>query len=77
MTLPTPDELRETLATMLAGAAGGNAAHWRKVIGPVTKRSLMESIQTNWTVEPGGSDVEREAVARAVEIARDAYPYVG
>lgn len=77
MALPTPEELRTILATVLAGAAGGSEEHWREVIGPVTQRSLMKSIQTNWTVAPNATDEELETVERAVEIVRGAYPYVG
>lgn len=74
---PTPEELREMLVTMLAGAAGGSEDRWRQVVGSVAKRSLMQSIQTNWSIEPRGSNDELEVVERAVEIVRSAYPYAG
>jgi hypothetical protein len=72
----TPDELRDLLATALAGAAGGESASWREKIGPVEKRSLLYDIRSNWRVSPLGTASELEAMRKAVDIVRAAHPYV-
>lgn len=74
--VPTPAELRETLVTMLVGAAGGTGAQWRKAVGEVEKLPTWANVRSNWRVTPKGSAAEVDAIGKAVEIARAAHPYV-
>lgn len=72
----TPDELRDLLATILAGAAGGDATAWLKLIGPVTRVHLAVSPATNWALSPTGTPAKRKVVAQAIGIVRAEHPYV-
>lgn len=76
MALHTPDELRDLLALVLAGAAGGEETHWREIIGPVEKLPLATNVLSNWRVSPVGTKAERETIDHAVEIVRGEHPYV-
>jgi hypothetical protein len=75
--LLTPAQLRDLMADLLEGAAGGDASDWRAAIGPVEKHPLWSHTRCNWTVEPKGRRSQREAIERAADIVRDAHPYVG
>lgn len=72
----TPNELRDLLATLLAGAAGGEEATWREKVGPVEKRPILENIASNWRVEPSGTGADVTAVGKAVEVVRAVHSYV-
>lgn len=72
----TPDQLGDLMAELLAGAAGQSAEHWRDAIGPVEQHPLWSHTRCNWTVQPRGRKRDREAVERAVQVVREAYPYV-
>ena len=72
----TPGEMRDFLATLLEGAAGGTRDRWFSAIGPVEKLPTHLNLRSNWAVHPKGKKLEREAVERAVEIARREHPYV-
>ena len=76
MAVHTPDELRDLLATVITGVAGGSVADWRQAIGPVTKLPIATHARSNWRVSPQGSDTEMGVIRRAVEIIRAAHPYV-
>jgi hypothetical protein len=74
--VPTAAELRDALAEMLAGAAGGAVEIWRKAIGEVEMLSLAFDPRSNWRVTPTGTKAQQAAIASAVEIVREAHPYV-
>lgn len=75
--LLTPDGLRDLLATLLEGAAGGTHEHWSEAIGPVEQLTpLYMHVRGNWRVHPKGSDAELDAIAKAVELVRTQHPYV-
>lgn len=73
---PTTDEIRMLLAHLLAGAAGEDEAHWLKLIGPVTALPIIEAPRSNWRIEPKGKPYEVDAIEKAAEVVRLAYPYV-
>lgn len=72
----TPDELRALIATLLAGAAGGTEAAWARAIGPVVKLPIHSNVQSNWSIEPSGTDDELVAIGKAVELVRAQHRYV-
>lgn len=72
----TPDQLRDLLATLLEGAAGGARADWLRTIGQVEKLPTHLNLHCNWAVHPSGSSAEREAVRAAVNVVRSEHPYV-
>ena len=76
MLVHTPDELRDLLATVITGVAGGSDSDWRRAIGPVTKLPIATNARCNWRVAPHGSAAELGVIRRAVEIVRAAHPYV-
>jgi alpha-D-ribose 1-methylphosphonate 5-triphosphate synthase subunit PhnH len=73
---PTADELAQTMATVIAGVAGGTTGKWRRVIGPVEQLPTWCNIHCNWRVTARGSDAERAVVEQAVAIVRAAHPYI-
>jgi hypothetical protein len=73
--VPTPDELRDLLATLLEGAAGGTHDSWLRAIGPVENLPTHKNIHCNWRVHPKGTPAQRAAIERAVEIVREEHPY--
>lgn len=72
----TPDDLRDLLATLLEGAAGGTHEAWADAIGPVEKLPTHLNMHCNWTVYPAGTAQEMRAIDRAVDIVRAEHPYV-
>lgn len=74
--IPTPAQLRDLLVTLLEGAAGGSAAHWRNAIGDIEAKPLWSHIRSNWEIHPRGRKADVEAIEKAAEIVRDAHPYV-
>jgi hypothetical protein len=77
VTVPTPDELRETLVQILVGAVGGEEARWREAVGEVEKLSLAFNIKSNWAIHPTGTAGELAAIDKAAEVVRAAHPCVG
>lgn len=75
-TVLTPDELRDLLATLLEGAAGGTRESWLQAVGQVEKLPTHANVRCNWAVHPKGTAAQRKAIARAVEIVREEHPYV-
>uniref|UniRef100_UPI0035C9F4E4 hypothetical protein n=1 Tax=uncultured Sphingomonas sp. TaxID=158754 RepID=UPI0035C9F4E4 len=75
-TVPTAAELRDTLAHILAGAAGGTEEEWRAAIGEIEKLPTWANIRSNWAVHPTGSAKQLAAIEKAVEVVRAAQPYV-
>lgn len=73
---PTNDELVDLLATVIAGAAGGTKARWRRAIGPVEQLPTWCNIHCNWRVSPCGTGEERAVVEQAVAIVRAEHPYI-
>jgi hypothetical protein len=55
----TPNELRELILQIIVGAAGGEEAQWRKVLGDVEKLPIATHAQSNWAVHPKGSKARR------------------
>lgn len=76
VTNPTRDELNALLLTMIVGVAGGTKKHWSAVVGPVLWLPNIDNVHSNWEVLPDGTEHERSVFARAVEVLREAYPYV-
>jgi hypothetical protein len=72
----TTDDIGQTLATILAGAAGHDEAYWLDRIGPVEKRPSIENIHSNWRLTPRAKGADLTAIASAVEIVRLHHPYV-
>lgn len=72
----TTDDIRHLLAHLLAGAVGKNEAHWLKLIGPVTALPIIDAPRSNWRIEPRGTPAEVQAIEKAVEVVREAHPYV-
>lgn len=72
----TPDQLRDLLATLLEGAAGGERDAWLRAIGPIEKLPTHLNLHCNWSVNPSGSTGERDAIAEAVRLVRAEHPYV-
>jgi hypothetical protein len=73
---PTGIELRDLIAHLLAGVAGGTEARWRKLIGDVEALPIVFHPRSNWRVDPTGDAGEREAIEKAVAVVREAHPYV-
>lgn len=72
----TPNQMRDLLADLLQGAAGGERDHWLDAIGPVEQLPTHLNVRGNWRVHPKGEKSEIEAIERAVEIVRQEHPYV-
>jgi hypothetical protein len=75
--IPTEQELRQILATILAGATGKAEAYWNKRLGVIAPVALSLSPATNWRVALAGAwpDDER-AINQAVALVRGEHPYV-
>ena len=69
-------ELRDLLAHLLSGTAGGSEAHWRQLVGEVEVLPIALHPRCNWRVSPAGTDGEQRAIEAAVEVVREAHPYV-
>ena len=69
-------ELRDLIAHLLAGVAGGSEAKWRKLVGDVEALPIVLHPRSNWRVAPNGTSSERAAIEKAVAIVCDAHPYV-
>jgi hypothetical protein len=76
MAVQSPEDLRNLLAKVIAGAAGGDEAHWRELIGVVTKLPLATNVLSNWSIAPTGKKAERAVIEQAAEIVRAEHPYV-
>lgn len=76
MAVHTPEELRDLLATVIAGAAGGDEGHWRELVGAVTKLPLATNVLSNWSIAPAGKKAERAVIEQAAAIVRAEHPYV-
>jgi uracil-DNA glycosylase len=74
--VPTPDELRDLLAMILAGAAGGDLRQWLEALGPVEKLPTHFNVRSNWAVHPRCPRSKRRAIDNAIAIVREAHPYV-
>lgn len=72
----TPDELRDLLATLLEGAAGGTRDEWLLAIGQIEKLPTHLNLQCNWRVHPKGRKAELAAIEHAVEVVRAEHPFV-
>lgn len=72
----TPDQMRDLLATLLEGAAGGAHDDWLRAIGPVEKLPTHLNLHSNWRVHPKGKKAELAAIEHAVELVRAEHPYV-
>ncbi len=73
---PSGPELRDLIAHLLAGVAGGSEAKWRKLVGEVEALPIVFHPRSNWRVAPTGNAGEREAIDKAVAVVREAHPYV-
>ena len=71
----TTDELRDLLAHVIAGAAGGSEASWRKLIA-IERVPTWRFVRFNWLVEPTGTAEQRAVIEKAVEIERGEHPYI-
>ena len=70
----TPDQMRDLLATLLEGAAGGSHDDWLAAIGPVEKLSTHLNLHCNWRIAPTGKKAELAAIRRAVDLVRAEHP---
>lgn len=73
---PTGAELRDLIAHLLAGVAGGSEAKWHDLIGEVEALPIVFHPRSNWRVAPAGEAGAREAIHKAVAVVREAHPYV-
>lgn len=76
MSVPTPTELRATLIELVAGATETDDAKWEKLIGDVETLPIVFHPRCNWRVNVGGCATDRAVVEKAIELFRDASPYV-
>ena len=76
MAVHTPDQLRELLVTLLSGATGKPAAHWRSALGEVEMLPLATNVLSNWRISPKAGKRDLAAIAQAVELVRAQHPYV-
>lgn len=74
--VPSTSELRDLIAHLLAGAAGGSEAKWRKLVGDVEALPIIFDPRSNWRIEPTGTASELEAIEKAVTVVRGAHLYV-
>lgn len=73
----TPSQMRDLLATLLEGAAGKSADHWRKAIGEIEElRPIHSYVRGNWRVQPRGTKKDLDAIQKAVDVVRQEHPYV-
>lgn len=68
--------MRDLIAHLLAGVAGGTEAKWRKLVGDIEALPIVLHPRSNWRVAPAGTVKEREAIEKAIAVVRDAHPYV-
>jgi hypothetical protein len=71
----SPEGLRDLLAHLLAGAIGGDEPTWRGLVGDVEALPIVFP-RSNWRIDPSGTAAEREAIAKAEQLVREAHPYV-
>lgn len=76
MSVPTPTEVRATLVTVIAGASETPTGRWETLIGPIEVLSLAYHPRSNWRVELSGTQDDRRLIDAAIELVRDAHPYV-
>jgi hypothetical protein len=73
----TAEDVRELIATLLAGAAGGSTARWKRLVGDVEQLPTWRFVRFNWRIEPSGTPAERATIAKAVDVVRAEHPYIG
>ncbi|WP_404711464.1 hypothetical protein [Sphingomonas sp. MMS24-J13] len=71
----TAEQIRDLLATLLAGAVGREPAAWLDAIGPITIHDIVWRPRCNWSVEPKGSRAQIAAIEKAVAIVAAEHPY--
>jgi len=49
---------------------------WRKLVGDVQHLPIVFNPRSNWRIDPTGTPTERDAIEKAVEVVREAHPYV-
>lgn len=69
-------DIRALLAHLLTGVTGKPEAHWEKLIGEVTALPIVFHPRSNWKIDPRGTQAELEAIQKAVDVVRQAHPYV-
>lgn len=74
--MPTPTELRATLVTLVAGATDTPVGRWEKLIGDVEYLSLAFHPRSNWRVEVSGSEDDLRILNEAIDLLRNAEPYI-
>jgi len=74
---PTPTELQQLLAQVIAGVAGGSEKIWRTKIGPVAQLPIVLHPRSNWSVSPMCGTADHRIIDQAVEVVRAEHPYVG
>ena len=76
MRVPSPTELRATLIELVAGATGTDEAKWEMLIGDVETLPIVFHPRCNWGVKVVGRAADRAVIEKAIELLRDASPYV-
>lgn len=74
--VPTTDEMRVLIATVLASAAGGKATCWHAKVGPVSRLPCDPKALFNWDVRPVCDRAEMVAITEAVKLVRVQHPFV-
>jgi hypothetical protein len=61
---------------LVAGVTDTSTAKWEKLIGRIEVLPIVFNPRCNWRVRIERAGADREVVEKAVEILRDAHPYV-
>jgi hypothetical protein len=74
---PTEKELRQILATILAGSTGTAETHWKDKLGTVRPVPPTTDPRSNWKLTDSKCvAADRTAIEKAVAIVRAEHPYV-
>ena len=75
--IPTEKELRQILATILAGATGKAETHWKAKLGTLRQVPPTTDPCSNWKlIDVGGSPNDQQAIETAAFLVRGEHPYV-
>lgn len=72
----TAERQKVLMIDLLVAAAGGSAARWRRLIGPVTLHSRFTHPRCNWSVSPVGTMAELAAINAATNLVRAEHRHV-
>ena len=76
MSAPNPTELRATLIALIAGATETSATRWEALVDDIEVLPIVFNPRCNWRVAVTGPPEDRAVIDKAIELLRDAEPYV-